>query len=185
MAKLIYSMLHSLDGYSADEKGNFDWAEPDEEVHRFVNDLERPVGTHLYGRKMYETMVFWETALDDPRYPSYIRDYAEIWQAAGKTVFSTTLDDVSSARTRIERSFDPDEIRAVKAGAERDISVGGPTLAARAIESGLVDEYQFFVAPVIVGGGTKVLPGSVRQELRLLDERRFQSGFVYLRYGVA
>jgi len=181
MAKLIYSAIASLDGYIADEDGNFDWAAPDEEVHRFVNDLERPVRTHLYGRRMYEVMRFWETAGGADQ-PSFARDYAEIWRAADKIVYSKTLESVSSARTRIERDFDPDAVRQLKATAGRDLGVGGPGLAAQALEAGLVDECHFFVAPVVVGGGVRSLPDGMRLDLELLDERRFGSGVVYLRY---
>ena len=182
MAKLIYSAITSLDGYVADEQDKFDWSEPDEEVHRFVNDLERPVGTYLYGRRMYEVMVYWETAHELPDEPSPIADYAEIWQAADKVVYSKTLDAPSSARTRIEREFDPEAVRQLKAQATRDISVGGPDLAAQAIEAGLVDEYQLFIAPVAVGGGTQSLPEGIRLNLELLGERRFENGTVYLHY---
>ena len=181
MARLIYSTLASLDGYVADEDGNFDWAAPDEEVHRFVNELERPVGTYLYGRRMYEVMRAWETAGGADQ-PAFARDYAEIWQAADEIVCSKTLESVSSARTRIERDFDPEAVRQLKETAERDLSVGGPGLAAQAIEAGLVDEYQLFVAPAVVGGGNGWLPDHARLDLELLDEQRFESGFVYLRY---
>jgi dihydrofolate reductase len=181
VAKLIYSAIASLDGHVADENGNFDWAEPDEEVHRFVNDLERPVGTHLYGRRMYEVMVFWETA-GRADHPPFARDYAAIWRAADKVVFSKTLEAVSSARTRIERDFDPEAVRQLKAAADRDLIVGGPGLAAQAIKAGLVDEYHLFVAPIVVGGGTRSLPDNVRRGLELLDERRFGNGMVHLRY---
>ena len=182
MAKLIYSTITSLDGYVADENGNFDWAAPDEEVHTFVNDLERPVGTYLYGRRMYETMVYWETAHTLPDQPPVILDFAQIWQAADKIVYSTTLATASSARTRIERAFDPEAVRQMKAAAERDITVGGPDLAAQALKAGLVDEIQLFVAPVLVGGGNPALPSHVRLKLELLDERRFGNEMVYLRY---
>ncbi len=182
MAKLIYSAIASLDGYVADEQGKFDWAEPDEEVHRFVNELERPVGTYLYGRRMYEVMVFWETAHTLAGQPPFIQDYAQIWQAAEKIVYSKTLDTVSSARTRIEREFDPEAVRQMKAAAESDITVGGPDLAAQAIKAGLVDEYHLFLTPILVGGGNQSLPDNVRVELELLDERRFGNGVLYLRY---
>jgi dihydrofolate reductase len=182
MAKLIYSAITSLDGYVADENGNFDWAAPDEEVHRFVNDLERPTGTYLYGRRIYETMVYWETAHTLPDRPPFIQDFAGIWQAADKIVYSKTLDTPSSARTRIERDFDPDAVRRMKASAERDISVGGPDLAAQAIKASLVDEYHLFLTPIIVGGGKQSLPDNVRLELELLDERRFGNGVVHLHY---
>jgi len=182
VAKLIYSAITSLDGYVADEDGNFDWAAPDEEVHSFVNDLERPVGTYLYGRRMYEVMSYWETAHTLPDQPPVAQDFAKIWQAAEKVVYSNTLEDVFSARTRIERDFDAEAIRELRATAERDITVGGPELAAQAIKAGLVDEYQLFLAPVMVGGGKQALPDDVRAELELLDERRFGNGTVYLRY---
>ena len=181
MAKLIYSAIASLDGYVADESGIFDWAEPDEEVHEFVNDLERPVGTYLYGRRMYEVMRFWETA-GGADLPPFARDYAEIWRAADKIVYSKTLETAATARTRIESDFDPEAVRQLKATAVRDLTVGGPGLAGQALAAGLVDECQLFVAPVVVGGGTRALPDGVRLDLELLDERRFGSGMVYLRY---
>jgi dihydrofolate reductase len=184
VARLIYSAIESLDGYVADEDDAFDWAAPDEAVHAFVNDLERPVGTYLYGRRMYEVMVFWETAHADSGEPDAAQDFARIWRAADKVVYSRTLESVASARTRIEREFDPDAIRRLKAQAERDLTVGGPALAARALEAGLVDELQLFLVPVIVGGGKKSLPDGVRRSLELLDERRFGNGTVYLRYAV-
>jgi dihydrofolate reductase len=182
MANLIYSALTSLDGYVADEEGDFDWAKPSEEVHLFVNDLERPLGTHLYGRRMYEVMAYWETgdALADQ--PPVIRDYAKIWREADKIVYSTTLAEVSSARTRIERDFDIDAVRQLKATADRDIGVGGADLAGQAIRAGLVDELHLFLAPVLVGGGKRSLPDDVRLELELLDERRFANGVVHLHY---
>jgi dihydrofolate reductase len=182
MAKLIYSAITSLDGYVADEDGNFDWAAPDEEVHSFVNDLERPVGTYLYGRRMYEVMIFWETAHTLPDQPPFVQDFAQIWQAADKIVYSTTLESVASARTRIERAFDPEAVRQMKASARRDITVGGPDLAGQAIRAGLVDECHLFVAPVVVGGGRQSLPNNVSLKLDLVDERRFGNGVVYLRY---
>jgi dihydrofolate reductase len=181
MAKLIYSAITSLDGYVADEDGNFDWAEPDEELHTFVNELERPVGTYLYGRRIYEVMVAWET-MDLTDQPPFIRDYAEIWRAADKIVYSKTLETVSSARTRLERDLDPGSIRRMKPLAGPDISVGGPDLAARAIEAGLVDECHLFLTPIVVGGGKRSLPNHVRLKLELLDERRFGNGVVHLHY---
>jgi dihydrofolate reductase len=181
MAKLVYSAITSLDGYVADEDGNFDWAAPDEEVHTFVNDLDRTVGTYLYGRRMYEVLVAWETlSLADQ--PPFIQDFAEIWRAADKVVYSTTLGTASSPRTRLERDFDPEAVRQMKASAERDISVGGPDLAARAIKAGLVDEIHLFLTPVLMGGGTRSLPDNVRLGLELLDERRFGNGVVHLHY---
>ena len=184
MAKLIYSALTSLDGYVADENGGFDWAAPDEEVHAFVNDLEREAGTYLYGRRMYDVMAFWETAHTRTDASPASRDYTRIWQAADKVVYSTTLTAVSSARTRLERRFDPDAVAELKSSAERDLSVGGPHLAAQALEAGLVDECRFLVSPVVVGGGNPSLPDRMRLRLELLDERRFGNGVVYLRYGV-
>jgi dihydrofolate reductase len=182
VAHLIYSAITSLDGYTADENGNFDWAAPDKELHEFVNDLERPIGTHLYGRRMYEVMLYWETAHNLDGQPPFIIDFAEIWQAAEKVVYSTTLKTASSAKTRIEHTFDPGAVGQMKVSAERDISVGGPELAAQAISAGLVDELRLFVTPIVVGGGNRALPNNVRVELKLLDEHRFGNGMVYLRY---
>ena len=182
MARLIYSVIESLDGYVADENGNFDWAAPDDEVHAFVNDLERTVGTYLFGRRMYEVMVYWETAHTVAGQSPVMLDFAKIWQAADKIVYSKTLGKASSGRTRIERDFDPEAIRQLKAAARRDISVGGPDLAAQAIKAGLVDELHLLVAPVVVGGGNQALPNDVRLNLELLDERRFDSGVVHLHY---
>jgi len=182
VAKLIYSAIASLDGYVADEHGKFEWAVPGEEVHAFVNELERPVGTYLYGRRMYEVMVAWET-MSDPA--PVMRDFTQIWRAADKVVYSTTLADVSSERTRIERSFDPDAVRRLKDQAERDLTVGGAELAGHAIRAGLVDELQLFLLPLLVGGGTRALPRDALVSLELLDERRLGSGVVYLRHAVA
>jgi dihydrofolate reductase len=182
MAKLIYSAIASLDGYVEDEDGKFDWAAPDEEVLAFVNDLERPVGTYLLGRRMYETMAVWETnpglAGDSPG----SRDFAAIWPAAGKIVYSRTLEAAPTARTRIEREFDPDAVRRVKETAGHDLTVGGAVLAAEAFRAGLVDELQLFLTPVLVGGGKHALPQGVSLELELLEERRFRGGTVFLRY---
>jgi dihydrofolate reductase len=182
VAKLIYSAITSLDGYVADEDGKFDWSAPDEEVHAFVNDLSRSIGTYLFGRRMYEVMVVWEhpeAFADQP----VLRDYAEIWRDADKVVYSKTLEEVSSSKTRIERNFDADAIRELKVRAVRDLSVGGPELAARAIEAGLVDEIHLFLAPIVVGGGKQSLPDGVRLELELLGERRFGNGVVHLHYS--
>jgi dihydrofolate reductase len=184
MAKLIYSTITSLDGYVADEDGNFDWAAPDEEVHTFVSDLERPVGTYLYGRRMYETMAGWETDPTLADRSPLMRDFAQIWRAADKIVYSRTLGTVSTARTRIERDFDPEAVRRMKAQAERAISVGGPELAAQALKAGLVDECHLFVTPVVVGGGKRSLPPNVRLEFELLDECHFQGGVVHLHYRI-
>jgi dihydrofolate reductase len=181
MAKLYYSALASLDGYVADEDGKFDWAEPDEEVHTFINDLYRPVGTYLLGRRMYEVLLAWET-IDVADQPSFIKDFAEIWQAADKIVYSKTLETVSSARTRIERDFDPEAVRQLKAEAERDLSVAGPELATQMFEARLLDECHLFLAPIVVGAGNPALPRNVRVMLELLDERRFGNGMVHLRY---
>ena len=182
MGDLLYTVIASLDGFVADEDGSFDWAAPDEEVHAFVNDLERNVGTYLLGRRMYEVMRFWDTseAIDDQ--PPVMHDFAAIWRAADKVVYSSTLADVSTARSRLERDFDADQIRALKRTASRDLSIGGPTLAASAIRAGLVDEYRCFVVPVVVGGGIQALPAGVRRDFELIELRRFESGFVYLRY---
>ena len=182
MASLIYSAITSLDGYVADEDGNFDWAMPDEQVHAFINDLMRPVGTHLYGRRLYEVMAGWETDPTLAEQSPVMRDFAELWQAADKIVYSTTLATPSTARTRIERAFDPEAVRELKAAADRDLLVGGPELAAQAFAAGLVDECHLFLAPIMVGGGKRSLPDHVRLQLELLDERRFGNGMVHLRY---
>jgi dihydrofolate reductase len=181
MAKLIYSAIMSLDGYTADRDSNFDFLAPEPEVFTFINDLERPAGTYLYGRLMYEVMVFWETE-DTSHQPSYIRDFAEIWQAADKVVFSSSLEKASSARTRIERSFDTRMIRQMKARADRDITVGGPYLASQAIKAGLVDEIHLIISPIIIGGGKQALPDDVSLQLELIDERKFANGVVHLHY---
>jgi len=178
MASLTYLAIASLDGYVEDEQGKFDWAAPDEEVHAFVNDLARPWGTHLYGRRMYETMVWWETG----DHAAVYRDYAEIWRAAEKVVYSRTLQTVSSERTRIEREFDAATIKRLKESSRSDISIGGAELAGQAVAEGLVDECHLFLGPVLVGGGKRAMPAGVHAELELLDERRFRSGVVYLHY---
>ncbi len=185
MADLIYSAITSLDGYVADERGNFDWAEPDEEVHAFINDLERPIGTYLYGRRLYEMMAAWETVSADAGQPAVVSDFAQIWRAADKIVYSRTLETASSARTTIERGFAPEAVRRMKAQAAHDISIGGPHLAAQAIRAGLVDEYRLFVTPIVVGGGNASLPRDIRLQLELAEERRFRSGTVFLRYRPA
>ncbi len=182
MAKLIYAAITSIDGYIEDEDGRFDWAEPDEEVHAFVNDLQRSVGANLYGRRLYETMRAWETDPSLAEHSPVMRDFAEIWKAADKIVYSRTLEGVSTERTRIEREFDADAVRRLKAGAGSDLVIGGATLAAEAFRAGLVDECRFFLAPVLVGGGKRALPDGLRQRIELLDERRFGNGTVYLRY---
>lgn len=185
MVKLSYSAITSLDGYIEDASGAFDWAEPDDEVHRFVNDLERPVGTYLYGRRMYETMMGWETDPSVADQSAASADFAQIWQAADKIVYSETLETASTARTRIERVFDPDDVRRLKTTAEHDLSIGGPGVAGHAFQAGLVDECHLLVVPVIVGGGKPCYPARVRLDLELLDERRFGNGVVYLRYRAA
>jgi dihydrofolate reductase len=182
MAKLTYSAIGSLDGYVEDASGSFEWAAPDEEVHAFVNELERPIGTYLYGRRLYETMVYWETAHAAPGQRPVSLEYARIWQAAEKVVYSRTLETVSSARTRLERVLDPDAIERIKQSSASDISIGGAELAGQAIAAGLVDELQLLLVPVLIGGGKRALPNEVRARLELLDERRFRSGTVFLRY---
>jgi dihydrofolate reductase len=182
MAKLIYSAITSLDGCIEDKQGKFDWGAPDDEVFAFVNDLERPVGTYLYGRRMYETMVFWETASTSGDQPAVTRDFTEIWRAAEKIVYSRTLPTLSSERTRIERDFDPAAIRRLKESSVRDITVAGAELAGEAMAAGLVDECHLFLVPIIVGGGKRALPDDVRAQLELLAERRFRSGVVHLQY---
>ena len=182
MPKLIYAALTSLDGYDSDEAGRFDWAVPDGEVHAFINDLERPIGTYLYGRRMYQTMAAWETPATIPDRSPAMLDFARIWQAADKIVYSRTLQTVSTARTRLERNFDPEAVRKLRADAARDVAVGGPALAAHAIRAGLVDEFHVFVAPVIVGSGNPYLPAKVPVSLELIDERGFDNGMVHLRY---
>ena len=185
MAKLIYSVISSLDGYFEDEQGRFDWAAPDDEVHAFVNDLERAIGTHLYGRRMYETRVFWETVSTESEEPAVFWDYAGIWRAAEKIVYSRTLQTPSSARTRIEREFEPDAVRQLKLSSTVDIAVAGGELAGQAIGAGLVDECRLFLCPIVVGGGKRALPDNVRTQLELLDERRFKNGVVHLHYRVS
>ena len=182
MAKLIYTAMMSLDGYIADENGNFDWAEPDADVHSFINDLERPVGTYLYGRRMYETMAVWETQPALAAQSDLMADFANVWQAADKIVYSTTLHVVSTANTRLERRFDPDSVRDMKTSATSDFTIGGPTLAAPAFNAGLVDECHLFMHPVLVGQGKPAFRSDARVQLELLEEHRFDNGVVYLRY---
>lgn len=183
MGRLVYTAITSLDGYVADEAGNFDWSMPDAEVHAFVNDLERNYGLHLYGRGLYEVMTAWETMpLDDE--PAQLQDYAGIWRAAEKVVFSRSLTEVSTANTRLEAEFNPADVRRLKAGTDRDLAVGGPTLAGQALRAGLVDELHQLLSPVVVGGGKAFLPEGLRLDLELLDERRFGNGVVFLRYAV-
>jgi dihydrofolate reductase len=182
MAKLIYSAIASADGYVEDADGGFQWAVPSEEVFYFLNDLERSVGTYLYGRRMYEKMAYWETAPMGPSEPSFIRDFISIWQAAEKIVFSTTLESVSTTKTRLERKFDPDAIGELKAASKHDITVGGADLAGQALKAGQVDEVQLYLVPVVVGGGRRALPDGIRSDLELLDMRRFANGAIYLSY---
>ena len=184
MAKLIYAMNTSLDGFISDEEGNFDWSEPDEELHTFFNELERPLGTHLYGRRLYETMAYWADPPDLTEAPEYIRDFAEIWQDTDNVVYSRTLESASAPRTRIESEFDAEAVRAMKEDADADLSVGGPGLAAEALRAGLVDELHRVIHPVIVGGGTSWLPDGLRLDLELLEERRFAVGPVQLHYRI-
>lgn len=176
---MMYTSLASLDGYIADARGNFDWAEPDDEVHAVVNDIDRSVGTHLLGRRMYEVLAVWDTIQDEQ---PVIADFAEIWRSADKIVYSSTLESVSTARTRLERTFDPQAVAALKESGDRDLSIGGPTLAAQAIAAGLVDEWHLFLSPVVVGGGTSAFPRGAFVELTLEEERRLENGTVYLRY---
>jgi dihydrofolate reductase len=184
VARLIYTAIASLDGYIEDAEGEFGWAAPDEEVHRFINDLERPIGTYLLGRRMYEVMLYWETPDPSIAESPYTQDFASIWRAADKIVYSKTLQEAPSARTRIERDFDPEGVRQLKDRSDADLSVGGPALAADAFRAGLVDECRLLLVPVIVGAGKRALPANVRLDLELLDERRFGNGTVHLHYGV-
>jgi dihydrofolate reductase len=184
MAKLIYSAISSLDGYVEDAEGNFDWGKPDDELFAFINDLERPIGTYLYGRRMYETMVFWETVATGVDQAAAARDFAAIWRRAEKVVYSRTLERVSSAKTRVERELDPEAVRQMKEAVGSDITIGGAELAGEAIRAGLVDECHLFLVPVLVGAGKPSLPSGVRAQLHLLDERRFGSGVVHLHYRI-
>jgi dihydrofolate reductase len=185
VAKLIYFAVISLDGYIEDQSGSIDWSDPGEEVLGFINDKQRAFGTQLYGRRVYETMVVWETMDTGPAQRAATREYAKIWRATDKVVYSTTLDTVSSGRTRLERTFDPGDVREMKERGEADLVMGGSVLAAQAFRSGLVDELQLFFAPVLLGGGKRAFPEGVHMRLRLEEERRFASGFAFLRYGLA
>ncbi len=185
MAKLISLMIESLDGYIADRDGRFEWAAPDEEVHAFANDLMRPIATHLYGRRMWEVMRYWETAHTLPDQTEVELDFARVWQAADKVVYSTTLEAVSTARTRLERAFDADAVSRLKEATAADITVAGPGLAGQALRAGLVDELHVLVSPAVVGGGLRSLPDGLRLDLELLDERRFTGGVVHLHYRIA
>lgn len=183
MGQLIYSSIASLDGYTADRDERFDWAAPSEAVHAYVNDLERPIGTYLYGRRVYETMRVWETDAEFAANSPVTADYASIWQAADKVVYSTTLETVDTARTRIERTFDPDTVRALVADADTDVSIGGSHLAATALEAGLVDEVHVFFVPVVVGGGTPFSPPGLRRHLTLIATEQVDDT-AFLRYRV-
>jgi dihydrofolate reductase len=183
MGKLTYSVHTSLDGYTNDANGKFDFTAPDEEVHAFVNDQERGVGTYLFGRRMYETMAVWET-WDTTTEPEVVRDFAQIWSRASKVVYSKGLHTVGTRQTRIEREFVPDEVRAIKEASAENVGIGGATLAGAAFKAGLVDEIHLYLSPVIVGGGTRALPDDILLNLQLLDEHRFTSGVAYLSYAV-
>ena len=182
MANLIYVANTSLDGYTEDKDGKFDWTEPSEEYFRFITNLVRATRTHLYGRRMYETMMVWETDPNLAAVSPLMGDFAEIWQAANKIVYSKTLETISTRKTQHEQTFDPEAIRQLKAASEHDIIIGGPELAAHAFRAGLIDECHLFIVPILVGGGKSALPDDIRVELELLDERRFRNGTVYLRY---
>lgn len=184
MARLIYSAIASLDGYIEGPDGRFDWAEPDPEAHAFINELERPIGTFLLGRRMYETMAVWETDPSLAEHSPEMADFAALWQAAEKIVYSTTLSEVVTSQTRLERSFDPDAVRELKASTDGDLGISGPDLAAHAFQASLVDELHYFVVPAIVGGGKPALPADVRLDLKLTEERRLSGGMVFLRYDV-
>ena len=182
MANVVYGVLASLDGYVADESGNFDWAAPAEDVHRFVNQLERSIGTYLYGRRLYEVMAVWQDLPNDEHPSDVVQEYADIWRSADKVVYSTTLTSVTTPRTRLERDFDPQAVRAMADGLDRDVSVGGATLAAHALRAGIVDDVHLFVVPVVVGGGTSAWPPNARLTLELMDQDRFADGTVHLHY---
>jgi dihydrofolate reductase len=182
---LIYMTIASLDGYMEDENGDYQWSAPDEEVHAFINELVRPVGTHLYGRRMYEVMRVWESPEALPDATPAMLEFADVWRPADKVVYSRTLEAVTTDRTRLERDFDAGTVRDLKASAERDLTIGGPELAAHAIRAGLVDEYQLLVVPMLLGGGIRSVPDGVRLGLELVEERRFGNGFVFLRYRAA
>ena len=185
MARLIYASNMSLDGCTEDERGAFDWAPPDDGVFASITELMRSVGTYLYGRRMYETMAVWETDSSLATQSDLMADYAKVWQAADKVVYSTTLDAVSTAKSRLERRFDPDSVRSMKDATGRDLTVGGANLAALALTAGLVDECHLFICPVVLGRGKPSLPSELRARLELLDERRFEDGAVYVRYAIS
>jgi dihydrofolate reductase len=182
MARLLSTGITSLDGYVADEQGRFDWSQPSPDVHAFVNHRERAIGTHLLGRRMYEVLRVWDDLVDDPSISQVEREFAAGWAHVDKVVYSSTLERVTTARTRLERAFDADAVRAMKAASDRDLSISGPTLAAHAARAGLIDEFQVYVNPVTVGGGTRFLPAGLRLDLELLEVHRFENGVVFLRY---
>lgn len=184
MALLTYTAITSLDGFDSDEQGNFDWSVPDAEVHAFVNDLDRPVGTYLFGRRVYHVLSAWENLADEPGLPDVELDFARHWQLTDKIVYSRTLLEAPTARTRIERAFEPDAVRELKRTAVAELSIGGANLASQAIAAGLVDEIRLFLSPVLIGAGNRALPKHFRSELELLDQRRFGNGVVFLRYRV-
>jgi dihydrofolate reductase len=179
MVDLVYTANVSVDGYTEDRDGRLDWSTPDEEVFSFIRELERPAGTYLYGRRMYEAMVYWESAVPDER---YVREFAEMWRQADKVVFSRSLGSIASARTRLEHDFEPEAVRRLKAAADRRITIGGANLAGQALAAGLVDELRLLTVPVVLGGGKPCLPTGVSLPLHLLESRRFANGVVYLRY---
>jgi dihydrofolate reductase len=184
MAKLIYLSNVSLNGYTEDEHGSFDWSAPDDELFAFITDLVRPVGAYLYGRRMYDTMAVWETDPALAAQSKLMADFADVWQGAEKVVYSTTLAATSTAKTRLERNFDPASVRDLKASASSDLTIGGPHLAAQALKAGLVDECHLFIRPVLMGGGNPALPSGTRADLELLDDRQLGNGVVYLRYRI-
>lgn len=184
MGKLIYSAITSLDGYIADAAGNFDWGEPDAEVHSYLNDLERSAGVHLYGRKLYEVLAVWEEFYEKPDLPEVYRDYATLWHHAQKVVFSRTLTEVNTPRTSLERSFDPEALRRLKAQTPGDLVIGGAELAGQALMAGLVDELNLVIPPVLLGGGKRALPKNFSTTLELAVQRQFANGVVHLGYRV-
>ena len=184
MAKLVYGTNTSLDGYIEDANGDFDWSEPGEDLHRFFNDLVAGAGTFVYGRRLYETMAVWETDPSLAAQDDVLRRFAEAWQDADKLVYSRTVSEAATRRTRIERDFDAEQVRSLVAAADRDVLIGGAEIAAHALRAGIVDEYLVALHPVIVGSGKPALPDGLFLELELLDERRFSSGVVALRYRI-
>ncbi len=182
MGRLVYAVIASLDGFVNDESGGFEWAAPAEDVHRFVNELERPVGTYLYGRRIYEVMAVWQDMPGIEHEPDVMQEFAAIWRAADKVVYSSTLAEVTTPRTRLERTFDPLAVRAMVGGLDTDVSLAGPTLAAHALRAGIVDDVHVFLLPIVVGGGTPCWPSGARLDLELVDEHRFDDGTVHLHH---